>query len=166
MANASTDSIFQRALGTLLIEIFDGPPGEAAYLLNPGDPGLLRQIDGIDARAASTRSMPGTTTVAAHVDHVHYGLTLLNRWAAGEQNPWADADWSASWKRGTVTDDEWQTLRQKLRSEVERWKTAVAKRTEWDDISAPGALSSAAHTAYHLGSIRQILTAMGLHKPA
>ena len=166
MVHASTDSVFKQALGTLLIEIFDGPPGQAAYLLNPGDPGLLSEIDGIDARAASTRSMPGTTTVAAHVDHVHYGLTLLNRWAAGEQNPWADADWSASWKRGTVTEEEWKTLRSKLRSEVERWKAAVEKRTEWDEISAPGALSSAAHTAYHLGSIRQILAALGLHNPA
>lgn len=166
MANAATDSIFQRALKTLLIEIFNGPPGGEAYVLNPGDPGLLREIDGIDARAASTRPMPGTTTVAAHVDHVHYGLSLLNRWAAGEENPWADADWAANWKRGTVTEEEWGTLRQKLRSEVERWKAAVEKRAEWDDISAPGALSSAAHTAYHLGAIRQILTAMGLHKPA
>lgn len=164
MANASADSIFQRALKTLLIEIFDGPPGQAAYLLNPGDPGLLRQIDGIDAQAASTRPMPGTTTVAAHVDHVHYGLTLLNRWAAGEENPWADSDWSASWKRGTVTEEEWGALRKKLRSEVERWKAAVEMRTEWDEISAPGALSSAAHTAYHLGAIRQILAATGLHE--
>ena len=166
MPTSSNDSIFQRALKTLLIEIFDGPPGGAAYMLNPGDPGLLRQLDGIDAGAASTRTIPGTTTVAAHVDHVHYGLALLNRWAAGEENPWADADWSASWKRGTVTEEEWRTLRQRLRSEVERWKTAIENRSAWDDIAAAGALSSVAHTAYHLGAIRQILAAQGLHTPA
>ena len=45
----ATDSIFKNALCKLLTEIFDGPPGNEAYLLNPGDPGLLRQLDSIDA---------------------------------------------------------------------------------------------------------------------
>ncbi|HEY3134630.1 MAG TPA: hypothetical protein VGL29_01150 [Blastocatellia bacterium] len=49
-------------------EIFDGPPGQEAYLLNPGDPGLLRQLDTIDASAASKRPLTGKTTIAAHVD--------------------------------------------------------------------------------------------------
>src|SRR5437868_4144964 len=39
------DSIFHHALSKMLVEIFDGPPTSEAYLLNPGDPGLLRQID-------------------------------------------------------------------------------------------------------------------------
>ena len=55
----ATDSIFQRAVSNLLTEVFDGPPGQEAYLLNPGDPGLLRQLDTIDASAASKRPMPG-----------------------------------------------------------------------------------------------------------
>ncbi len=105
----ATDSIFQRALSKLLTEIFDGPPGNEAYLLNPGDVGLLRQLESLDARAASSRPMPGKTTIAAHVDHVHYGFTLLNRWAAGEANPWADADWNGSWQRGNVTPEEWRS---------------------------------------------------------
>jgi hypothetical protein len=158
---SASDAIFQRALGELLSEIFDGPPGNQAYLLNPGDPGLLRQLESIDARAASTRPMPGKTTIASHVDHVHYGLTLMNRWAAGEANPFADADWNASWQRTTVTDDQWRTLRDDLRRQAETWRKVVATRTAWDDISAAGALSSAAHTAYHLGAIRQILAATG-----
>ena len=53
-----SDVIFQRALCKLLVEIFDGPPGNEAYLLNPGDPGLLaparidrctRRLDANDA---------------------------------------------------------------------------------------------------------------------
>jgi hypothetical protein len=32
--------------------------------------------------------MPGKTTIAAHADHVYFGLCILNRWAAGEANPW------------------------------------------------------------------------------
>jgi hypothetical protein len=111
---SSTDSVFKRALSKLLIEIFDGPPGDEAYLLNPGDPGLLRQLDSISAKAASNRPMPGKTTIAAHIDHVNYGLTLLNHWIAGEANPWADADWGASWKRRTVNEEGWKKLREDL----------------------------------------------------
>lgn len=153
-------AIFQRALSNLLTEIFNGPPGDEAYVLNPGDSGLLRQLDSIDAHAASTRPMPGKTTIASHVDHLLYGLTLLNRWASGEANPWADADWNASWQRTTVTDAQWQTLRARLGQEAESWRNVVQARSDWNDISAAGALSSAAHTAYHLGAIRQILAAM------
>src|SRR5262245_60344262 len=90
------DAVFQRALAKLLTEIFAGPPGDECYVLNPGDPGLLRQLDSITAAAASKRPMPGKTTIAAHVDHVNYGMSLLTRWAAGEANPWAGADWDAS----------------------------------------------------------------------
>jgi hypothetical protein len=156
----ATDSTFKNALCKLLTEIFDGPPGKEAYLLNPGDLGLLRQLDSIDAATASKRPMPGKTTIAAHVDHVHYGFTLMNRWAAGEANPWADADWDASWQRTTVSDEQWRSLRDRLRRQATIWREAVAARTDWDDMTAAGALSSAAHTAYHMGAIRQIVAAM------
>jgi len=36
-------------------------------------------------------------SIAAHVDHVRYGLSLMNGWSEGH-NPFKDADWSASWK--------------------------------------------------------------------
>jgi hypothetical protein len=110
----------------MLTEIFDGPPGQEAYVLNPGDPGLLRQLDTIDASAASKRPMPGKTTIAAHIDHVYFGLSILNRWAAGEANPWAGADWNASWQRTTVSEDQWRMLRDRLRHEAEKWRKVVA----------------------------------------
>jgi hypothetical protein len=156
----TTDSIFQRALSNMLTELFDGPPGQAAYVLNPGDPGLLRQLDSIDASAASTRPTAGQTTIAAHIDHVHFGLAILNRWMSGEANPWAGADGSASWQRTTVTEDQWQTLRDALRHEADKWRNIVATRTSWDDVRAAAALSTAAHTAYHIGAIRQILAGL------
>ena len=155
----SADSIFQRAVSKLLVEVFNGPPGDEAYILNPGDPGLHRQLETISAATASEQPIPGKPSIASHVDHVHYGLSLLTRWLAGEENPWADADWNASWRRNAVTDDQWSILRQNLREKADTWQSAVSRRTEWDDISAAGALSTIAHTAYHLGSIRQILAA-------
>ena len=156
------DSIFQRAVSNMLTEILDGPPGQEAYVLNPGDSGLLRQLDMIEASAASKRPMPGKTTIAAHADHLHFGLAILNRWAAGEANPWAGADWNGSWQRTTVTDAQWRTLREGLRQEADKWRNMVATRTNWDDMAAAAALSTAAHTAYHFGAIRQILAALNV----
>jgi hypothetical protein len=154
-----TDSIFQLAVSKLLTEIFDGPPGTEAYILNPGDSGLLGQLEKISAATASQQAIPGKPSIAAHVDHVHFGMSLLTRWIAGEEDPWADADWTGAWKRNTVTDEQWRTLRDNLRKESDTWRKAVGVRTEWDDITAAGALSTIAHTAYHLGAIRQILGA-------
>jgi hypothetical protein len=156
----ATDSVFQRALSNMLTEIFEGPPGQEAYVINPGDPGLLRQLDALEASAASKRPMPGKTTIAAHADHLHFGLSILNRWAAGEANPWEGADWNASWQRTAVTDEEWRSLCAGLRQEAEKWRRFVATRTNWDDVGASAALSTAAHTAYHLGAIRQILAGL------
>src|SRR5262245_55706648 len=59
------DSVFQRALSNMLREIFHGPPGNEAFVLNPGDPGLLGQLESVSAAAASNRPMPGKTTIAA-----------------------------------------------------------------------------------------------------
>jgi len=157
----TADSVFQRALSNMLTEIFNGPPGQEAYVLNPGDLGLLRQLETIDAKTASTPPTPGQKSIAAHVDHVQFGLAILNRWAAGEANPWAGADFNASWQRTGITDDQWRALRDGLRREADKWQQAVAGRTSWDDMSAAAGLSTAAHTAYHLAAIRQVLAALG-----
>ena len=153
----NADSVFHGALSKLLIEIFEGPPGDEAYILNPGDPGLLRQLESISAATASVSPAPGRPPIAAHVDHVHYGLALLNRYIAGEKNPWANSDWNASWKITSVTEEQWRTLLSKLRQASVAWREAAMKLQNWDDVTASGAISSVAHTAYHLGAIRQIL---------
>jgi hypothetical protein len=43
----------------LLSEIFDGPSGQQAYILNPGDPGLLRQLESISASTAISAANAG-----------------------------------------------------------------------------------------------------------
>ena len=142
-------------LTTLLGELLDGPPGREAYMLNGGDAGLLRSLDKLSARDASAVPPGGAASIAAHVDHLRYGLSLMNRWAGGE-HPFDSADWSASWRRTSVTDAEWQQLRNDLATEGRRWLDAL--RTP-RDVARPelnGIVGSIAHLAYHLGAIRQI----------
>ena len=141
------------SLDTLFAELVDGAP-EMAYTLNPNDPGLLRSLDRLSAEAASAVH-EGGSSIAAHVEHLRYGLSLMNRWAAGE-NPFKDADWSASWRKTTVSDDEWAQLRAELRDQAHRWRAALAAPREVMRIELNGMLGSIGHLAYHLGAIRQM----------
>ena len=146
-------------LETLFSELMHGVSRAGGFMLNVGDHGLLRSLERVSAAEASVLTRTGSS-IAAHVDHLRYGLSLMNRWAAGEDNPFGDADWEASWRRKTVTEEQWRELRDKLRRQAAQWQKAVAARTQWDDMAAAGTIASVAHTAYHLGAIRQILAGM------
>ena len=76
------------SLALLFGELIDGPSPDAAYMLNGGDPGLLRSLDRLSASAASKPPAPGAATIAAHVDHLCFGLELMLRWSKGEADPW------------------------------------------------------------------------------
>jgi len=148
-------AIIASSLTTLFSELVHGAPLSAAYMLNRGDPGLLRSLDRISAVAASAPPGPGGASVAAHVDHLRYGLSLLNQWAAGVR-PFEDADWTVSWRKTTVSDAEWLALRQQLRAEAEQWLAVLAVPREVGELELNDVIGSIAHLAYHLGAIRQL----------
>jgi hypothetical protein len=140
-------------LQTLCSELINGPP-KSAYMLNAGDRGLLASLDKLSAAAAS-KMHAGGAPIAAHVEHLRYGLSLMNRWSEGE-DPFADAHWAAAWTKTTVTDDEWRRLRGELRKEAEQWLAALGQAREVSPVELNGMVGSIAHLAYHLGAIRQI----------
>jgi hypothetical protein len=141
-------------LTTLCAELVDGAPAsQECYVLNRGDAGLLRSLATLSAADASQAATGAT--IAAHVDHLRYGLSLMNRWAAGE-NPFADADWSKSWRITSVSAREWDQLKDQLRAEAHRWFTALRAPREVTETELNGIVGSIVHLAYHLGAIRQI----------
>lgn len=154
--NSQHKPSIHEVLATLLRELVDGAEREVAWVLNPEDPGLLRSLDKLSADAASAVAPSGGSSIAAHVDHLRYGLSLMNRWSRGE-NPFGDADYSASWRRVTVSDDEWKARRGQLRAEADAWRQAVRQPPrEVSEVELTGMVASVAHLAYHLGAIRQI----------
>ena len=88
------------ALTRLFSELIDGTDVKAAggFALNGGDVGLLRSLDKLSAADAS-RAANGGATIAAHAQHLRYGLSLMNRWAAEGGNPFADATGTKPGKR-------------------------------------------------------------------
>lgn len=141
-------------LPTLLAELIEGAPLTGAYMTNRGDPGLLRSLDKLSATAASKLTGNGSS-IAAHVDHLRYGLSLMNRWAAGEK-PFDDADWNVSWRKTRVSAVEWRKLRDQIANEAHRWLDAVRTPREIDESDLNSVVGSIAHLAYHVGAIRQI----------
>ena len=148
---------FAVLLQTLFNELVHGSPdrGARTYMLNQGDLGLLASLDRLSSAEASA-THGGGGSIAAHVDHLRYGLSLLNRWANGVPPPWPDMDWTASWRRNIVSDDEWQKLREELRREADAWAQVLRTPRDVSDVEVGWMAGSVAHLAYHMGAIRQI----------
>ena len=144
---------FRNVLRGLLHELLRGPAA-AAFVLNRGDRGLLSSLEELSAETASLRP-DGRASVAAHVDHLRYGLSLLNRWARGA-NPWQDANYAESWKRLTVSPEQWRRLRESLAVEARNWSEAIEERRDWTEESMTEVMASVIHLGYHLGAIRQL----------
>ena len=131
------------------------PSGGGAYVLNSGDLGLLGSLDRVSAADAS-RALNGGATIAAHAQHLRYGLSLMNRWATAGGNPFADAKWDEAWIVSSVDEEHWQEIRRGLRDESQRWLRALGSPREVTRSELTGMVASIAHLAYHLGAIRQI----------
>lgn len=142
-------------LARLFSELVDGAPKTGAFILNSGDGGMVRSLAGLTAADASERSNGGAT-IAAHVQHVRFGLSLMNRWANEGGDPFSDANWEAAWNISTVTDEEWSEIRAGFASEAARWSKVLASPPPQDAVALTGLVASIAHVAYHLGAIRQI----------
>ena len=143
-------------LSRLFSELVDGAAAEGgAFILNTGDGGLLRSLDKISAADAS-RSVHEGATIAAHAQHVRYGLSLMNQWAREGGNPFANAKWDEAWKVSTVDARAWDEIRAGLRDEAHRWLEVLESPRDAAEVELTGMAASVAHLAYHLGAIRQI----------
>jgi len=142
------------ALARLFGELVDGV-SSSGFVLNTGDIGLLRSLENLSAADAS-RSANDGATIAAHAQHVRYGLSLMNHWASAGGNPFADAKWDEAWKISTVGEKEWREIRDGLRDEARRWIDVLKTPRDVADVELTGLVASVAHLAYHLGAIRQI----------
>jgi hypothetical protein len=144
-----------RPLPRLFAELVDGTRGRTGFILNSGDLGLLRSLGKISAADAS-RSVNDGATIAAHAQHVRYGLSLMNRWAGEGGDPFADAAWDKAWSTRQVDEPAWTEIRNGLGEETHRWLEALNLPREVTEVELTGMIASIAHLAYHLGAIRQI----------
>jgi hypothetical protein len=139
----------------MLREAFEGPPGPWTYFTDtsPGT-GVFGTIDAFSAAEVSQESGPRHTSIAGHVHHLSSSLALSTRGLRGEPT---SRDRSQSWTVSRVDDAAWAALRAQLRHEYETLVVAVESHAVWDEDAVGVAFGAIAHTAYHLGAIRQRL---------
>jgi hypothetical protein len=109
----------------------------------------------------ASQASEGGATIAAHSQHLRYGLSLMNRWATAGGNPFADATWDEAWKLSAVTEPQWEEIRRGLRDDSQRWLAVLESPREVNGTELNGLIASIAHLAYHMGAIRQIARAAG-----
>ena len=149
--NGITRAQFVEAVAYLLRETFEGsPPGKPSAYLDRGV-GLFATIDQLSASQAS-KEFYGTTA-AAQTEHAKFYLDRLCEFLNGRT---AAVNWEDSWLIETVTVDEWTALRTTVRRSYENVLRCVADVSDWNEVQTGMAVGMVAHTAYHLGAIRQI----------
>ena len=147
--------ILANSLKNLIKEAFEGPPvpvKESWFTNTEPNSGIFGALDGVSHEAASV-SVCGVS-LAAHVDHVRYHMWGTNELLTTGTFP--KMDWDKSWKISVVDEQLWKHIQQELRNEYGRLVEAI-DWIEWNENLANEVTGSLAHSAYHLGSIRQLL---------
>lgn len=144
---------FVRAVLYVLDETFDDVHG---VFLDPGT-SLFETLAGITAEEASIPVGGKCATLAAQVKHVAFYLTVVDKSARDPNYP--PVDWGEIWRTvGSVTADEWASIRDELRASYDRIIALVHETPDWNNLTTIGnPIGVIAHTAYHLGEIRQAL---------
>lgn len=146
---------FVKSLAYLFRETFEGSPeGQGSAYLDRGV-GFFSALGSLSAEQVS-RSVHGST-IAAHTEHAKFYLDRLCEYLNGRTEP---VKWEQSWLIETVNEDEWSALRDSVRRSYENSLRTIAEKSEWPEQNVGEALAMLAHTAYHLGSIRQLAKAV------
>jgi hypothetical protein len=142
---------FTNELLFLLSETFESVHG---VYLDRGS-SLLETLAEITAEEASAPVGGRCASIAAQVTHVCFYLDVLDRFLKTGQNE--TVDWGEVWRTVCeVTPEAWAALQERLRQAYLRLRESVQTYDRWDgEHSIGGALGILAHTAYHLGEIRQ-----------
>ncbi len=140
----------QESLLELLEETFEKHHG---YYLDKHAGGLFGTLDGVTFEVASRPIPSQRPTIAAHCEHLRFYLDVLYRAMHGDTTR---ANWDESWRTQTVTATEWDALRAAIKTEYTRLMTEL-RAMDAQDTRLETGMSVLAHTAYHLGAIRQLI---------
>ncbi len=146
---------FVKSLAYLLHETFEGSPeGQGSAFLDRGI-GIFGTLEKLSAEAVS-REVSGTT-IAAQTEHAKFYLDRLCEFINGRTEK---VNWEDSWLIEDVNETEWNALRGGVRGSYENVLRCFAENQNWSEDNVGMAMGMLAHTAYHLGAIRQIAKAI------
>lgn len=148
---AIDQKVFVEGVAFLLRETFEGSPeGQPSAYLDRGV-GIFSTLAETSGSIAS-RHHHGTT-IAAHTEHAKFYLDRLCEFINGRRDP---VNWEDSWLIETVDEEEWKALQLSVRKAYENTLNCLAETRDWNEMQVGMAMGLIAHTAYHLGAIRQM----------
>lgn len=144
---------FTKALLMVLDETFDNVHG---YYLDKNT-SLFETLADITAAEASIPVGGKCATLAAQVKHTAFYLDVVEKSVRDPNYP--RVDWGEIWRTvSQVTPAEWQAIQAELRDRYNGILNLIRDMPAWsNEIEIGGAIALIAHTAYHLGEIRQAL---------
>jgi len=152
MPNQLAHDRLVRELSDVLDETFEHVRG---IYLDPST-SLFETLHAISAEEASRPVSTTCACIAAQVEHVRFYLHVLESAMRGQEL--GKIDWEESWRLTHVTSEEWDALKERLRVAYQSVLATMKRSETWDGEDSIGdALAIVAHTAYHLGEIRQAL---------
>jgi len=152
MATQIALELFTKELYDILDETFEQVHG--IYL--DRNTSLFETLETVSAEEASRPVSARCASIAGQVEHVRFYLDVLERYMRGEEV--GKVDWDGSWYLKSVTAEEWEALKEKLRGAYRSVLEVMKGFETWEgENEVAGALAVLVHTAYHLGEIRQAL---------
>lgn len=148
---------FKELAFILLEETFESRDKGGNYYLDK-QTGWFPTLDALSAAEASFALVPGGSTIAAHTFHTDFYIQANLRELRGE--PQTRIDWDSSWRLKVVDDAAWDDLRRRLRTTYEETLGLLEGATQWGESQVDVATATITHSAYHLGAVRQFLTAL------
>lgn len=142
---------FTTALSILFRETFEGMPTAEEQVYLAQGTGIFATLGKISAEQASTEI--NSTTIAAHSEHARFYIELLDNYMNKDMRV---IDFKQSWRIKTVSEDEWDDLRENISKIYRKTTETISKNEEWGLDAITVAMGIVSHTAYHLGAIRQM----------
>lgn len=142
---------FLKDILVILRETVEGSPeGQSSAYLDRGI-GIFPTIEKLTANEASS-DVHGTT-IAGQIEHAKFYLDRTVEFIKGRTEA---VNWDQSWLIEDVNDAEWDALRAAVRKSYDDVLRCFAEVETWNQDNIGDAVAIIAHTAYHLGAIRQI----------
>ncbi|MCY7348342.1 MAG: hypothetical protein LH614_19275 [Pyrinomonadaceae bacterium] len=150
--NTIERDVFLKEVLLILRETFEGSPaGQGSAYLDRGV-GIFATLETLSAADVSLEV--GETTIAAHTEHAKFYLDRICEIIKGGNEK---INWEQSWLIETVNETEWRYLREGMRKSYENVLLCFAEIETWNETNIGEAVAIIAHTAYHLGAMRQIM---------
>ena len=146
---------FLKSVLYLFRETFEGSPeGEGSAYLDRGI-GIFNTLEKLSAAQVSKDA--NGSTIAAHTEHSKFYLDRLCEFINGRTEK---VNWEQSWLIETVNEEEWTALRDAVKKSYEGVLRCLAEPKDWSEDQVGMAMGMIAHTAYHLGAVRQMAKAV------